>query len=586
MSHVIKGDDKNNVIRLRDIFLGQYSFINKYYQAREKEVNELLSIPQLEAREKEISAKESKLEADEQYIKEELEKLNKLGNKKPRIQLPENTSIILNKEYIDSMPSYIADTFYCLNEINKLTETYLNRPKEEIDASELKAYFLSMATCVSINLFGGTNTDARIHFRIYDKKVNGYVKYIAVTDNIDTCLDNSNNDIAPFKAIMNDMYAKDISKKIKSSLRAKQKEGKFVGGRTPFGYDQDPNDKNHLVINEEQAVVVKRIFDMCLEGLSFFKIAKRLTNEGIKTPAQYYSFEWKSNYNLKYGQWHSKTIRDILTNRMYIGDMVQNRRSKVNYKVKKIIKNNPKDYIIVENTHESIIDKETFSEVQKRIPKNVGRNEKKENHLLDGLLYCGDCGHRISVQARRKKDNRCYTVCNYYRTYMKQKLCTTHSNNYDELEKTIIKSLINMCLNYLNKDEIKNNVLNNLTEDNKFNDKKELEILTKDIKQINDNLDIIYIDKLNKKITEEQFERLKLKLENELNIKQKRYNELNNEIDDTIHEEYKNKMIHEYINKFLSMKEPSRELIINLIDKIEIFEDKTIKIKVSFNNSN
>ena len=101
------------------------------------------------------------------------------------------------------------------------------------------------------------------------------VRYIAVTDNIDTYLDNSNNDIAPFKAIMNDMYAKDISKKIKSSLKAKQKEGKWVGGRTPFGYIQDPNDKNHLVINEEQAIVVSRIFDMCLDGLSFFKIAKR-----------------------------------------------------------------------------------------------------------------------------------------------------------------------------------------------------------------------------------------------------------------------------------------------------------------------
>ena len=79
---------------------------------------------------------------------------------------------------------------------------------------------------------------------------------------------------------------------------------------------------------------------MCLEGLSFYKIAKQLTNEGIKTPAQYYSFEWKSNYNLKYGEWHSKTIRDILTNQMYIGDMVQNRRSKVNYKVKKVVRNN------------------------------------------------------------------------------------------------------------------------------------------------------------------------------------------------------------------------------------------------------
>ncbi len=411
------------------------------------------------------------------------------------------------------------------------------------------------------------------------------VRYIAVTDNIDTFLDSSNNDIAPFKAIMNDMYAKDISKKIKSSLKAKMKEGKWVGGRCPFGYDQDKNDKNHLVINKEKADIVKRIFDMCLEGLSFYKIAKQLTNEKVKTPAQYYSFEWKSHYNLRYGQWHSKTIRDILTNRMYIGDLVQNKRSKVNYKVKKVIKNNESDYIIVENTHDAIIDKEIFYEAQKRIPKNKGRNEKKENHLLDGLLYCGDCGHRISITSRRKKDNRCYTICNYYRTYMKQRLCTTHSNNYDELEKIIINSLTKMCLNYINKDKIKYSVLNNLKDSNKINNKKELEILILDIKQINNNLDIIYIDKLNKKITEEQFERVKIKLENELSIKQKKYNELNNNINNSISKESKNKMIIKYINKFLSMEKPSRELIINLIDKIEIFEDKTINIKVTFSNN-
>lgn len=410
------------------------------------------------------------------------------------------------------------------------------------------------------------------------------VRYLAVTDNIDTFLDNSNNDIAPFKAIMNDMYAKDISKKIKSSLKAKMKEGKWVGGRTPFGYNQDKDNKNHLVINTEQAVIVRRIFDMCLEGLSFFKIAKQLTNERIKTPAQYYNFKWKSHYNLKYGEWHSKTIRDILTNRIYIGDMVQNRRSKINYKVKKVIRNNPKDYIIVENTHESIINKEIFDEAQKRIPKNVGRNEKKENHLLDGLLYCGDCGHRISIQARRKKDNRCYTICNYYRTYMKQKLCTTHSNNYDELEKAIMNSLTEICLNYMNKEEIKNNTLNNLTKDNKINNKKELETLTNDMKQINDNLDIIYIDKLNKKITEEQFERVKVKLKTELNTKQKRYNELNH-INNKFNEESRNKMMNGYMDKFLSMKEPNRELIVNLIDRIEIFRNKTINIKVSFANN-
>lgn len=413
------------------------------------------------------------------------------------------------------------------------------------------------------------------------------VRYIAILDNVDTFLDSSNNDIAPFKAIMNDMYAKDISKKIRSSLKAKQKEGKWVGGRPPFGYIQDKEDKNHLVINNEQALVVKRIFNMCLEGLTYFNIARKLTDEGIKTPSEYYSFIWKNNHNVKYGQWHSKTVRDILTNRMYIGDMVQNKRSKLNYKVKRIVKNNECDYIIIENTHKAIIDKDLFYEVQKRIPKNKGRNEKKEIHLLDGLLYCGDCGHRISVTSRRKKDNRCYTVCNYYRTYMKQKLCTTHSNNYDNLEKAIIRSLSQICLNRINQDKIKNSVINNLKEkeNDKINNKKELDLLINDIRQINDNLDIIYIHKLNKKITEKQFERVKGKLENELNIKQERYNKLSKDMKNIINKESKNKMVGEFIDKFLSMKELSRELIINLIDRILIFEDKIVNIIVTFSNN-
>ena len=238
---------------------------------------------------------------------------------------------------------------------------------------------------------------------------------------------------------MNDFYAKDISKKIKTSLKAKMKDGKYVGGRAPFGYTKDPDNKNQLLVDEEQAIVVKRIFDMALNGLSYYKIADILTNEGVKTPAAYYGFE-------HFNKWNSKTIYDILNNQIYTGDLVQGRRCKVNYKVKKIVKNNPDNYIVVENTHEAIIDKDIFNEVQKRLPKNVGRKEKKENNLLDGLLYCGDCGHRISVQARRKRDNRAYTLCNYYRTYMKEHLCTAHSNNYDKLEDLILNSLREVCL--------------------------------------------------------------------------------------------------------------------------------------------
>ena len=409
------------------------------------------------------------------------------------------------------------------------------------------------------------------------------VRYIAVTDNIDTYLNNSNNDIAPFKAIMNDMYAKDISKKIKSSLRAKQKEGKWVGGRAPFGYKQDPNDKNKLVICEEQAVIVRRIFDMCLKGLSFYKIALKLTNEKVKTPAEYYSFEWKNNYRLNRGLWHTKTVRDILTNRMYIGDLVQNKRNKINYKVKKIVKNKPENYIIVENTHEPIIEKDIFYEVQKRIPKNVGRNEKKENHLLDGILYCGDCGHRISITSRRKKDNRCYTICNYYRTYMKYHVCTTHSNNYDILEQIVIDAIKKECRKYINIKEIINSInIDNLIIDRRIKIKNETQVLQNEIKKLIANQDNVYIDKLNKVLDLNQYKRIKAKIEDEIKIKKAKLLSLKKELMDKNNIEIDKNKLENYINDFLNMKYLNRELIISLIDRIEIFEDKTINIKFAF----
>ena len=402
------------------------------------------------------------------------------------------------------------------------------------------------------------------------------IRYIAITDNIDTYLDNSNNDIAPFKAIMNDYYAKDISKKIKSSLRAKQKEGKWVGSRCPYGYDKDINNKNHLVINEEQAGIVRYIFDLSLNGLTCFKIANKLTLENIKTPAQYYNFNWKNNYNMNMGKWHPKTIKDILTNRLYTGDLVQNRRSKVNYKIKKVVYNKECDYIVAPNTHEAIIDKELFDRVQSLIPKNVGRNEKRENHLLDGLLYCGECNHRISVSPRRKIDNRCYTVCNYYRTYLKQKVCTMHSNNYDILEDKILELLKEYCLKYMDKKSILNRVIN--TNNDKQNNLRYIKNLEKEISNINDNLDSIYIDRLNKNISEEQFNRVKIKLETELNIKLDKIKEFkkektqNNNIDRE-----------KYIREVLELNNISRDIIINLIDRIEIFEDKKINLILKFN---
>ena len=114
------------------------------------------------------------------YISGELEKIEKLGKNKLKFKLPENKNITVNQEYIETMPSYIADTFTCISDINSCTNSLLVKPKESINISSLKSYFYSVATYISSDLFGGTTTDARIHFRIYDKKVDGYVKFVAV----------------------------------------------------------------------------------------------------------------------------------------------------------------------------------------------------------------------------------------------------------------------------------------------------------------------------------------------------------------------------------------------------------------------
>ena len=415
---------------------------------------------------------------------------------------------------------------------------------------------------------------------------NNNIRYIAINDGIDTFIDNTNNDIAPFKAIMNDMYAKDISKKVKSSLHSRMKDGLYVSGRCPFGYKKDPTNKNHLVINVEQANVVKLIFDLALKGNTYHFIAQYLTQRKIKTPASYYNYVWNTKCSTEcisqeYGVWVDTTIKAILTNRIYTGDAVQGKTKKINYKLKKTVKNNPDDYIIVENTHEAIIDKSTFNYVQTLLPKNVKRPEKKRFYLLDGLLYCGDCKHRIIIRYQNKT-GRSYTTCDYYRTYSKYHVCTTHTNNYEVLENVIIDNIREVCKKYLDKNKIKNFLDNLEFEDNTLKIKKQIESLEIINNKLTNSLDKTYMDRLRGIIDEEQYIRVSENIKTEMDNNKKNIDNLKNESIEA--NKIDNKQIEKYINEFLSIEKPTRELIINLVHKIYIYQDKTIDIIFTFKN--
>lgn len=177
------------------------------------------------------------------------------------------------------------------------------------------------------------------------------IRYIAVNDGIDTKIENACNDMAPFRAVFNDMYAKDISKKVRCALDVKKREGKFIGAFAPYGYKKHPDDHNKLIIDNAQAKIVKEIFALRLSGKSYVYIARYLTEKNIPTPSE------------KSEKWNDVTIKRILTNETYIGSLTQNKSKTINYKVHKRIYLNQNDWIVVQSAHEPIISKEIFKRV-------------------------------------------------------------------------------------------------------------------------------------------------------------------------------------------------------------------------------
>ncbi len=263
------------------------------------------------------------------------------------------------------------------------------------------------------------------------------IRFIAITDNIDTITDNANIDIAPFKYILNDLYAKDLSKKIRSSRKTMQELGLWTGGCIPLGYMQSKTNKNKLVINKKEAIIIKKIYNLYLNNHSLNDIKKILNKENIPT----FNKIRKNKNNL----WTNQSIKKILTNPIYTGTLVQNKQQRLSYKYRKIIDNNIEDWIIVQNTHQPIINQQDFNKVNKTLNIKQNRHDKLENKLLDNLLYCHECKHHLGI---RRQKNKYYLCCNNYR-YNKNN-CTAHGFSYKKLENdiiNIIKTKFNFKLN-------------------------------------------------------------------------------------------------------------------------------------------
>lgn len=280
------------------------------------------------------------------------------------------------------------------------------------------------------------------------------VRLIAINDNVDSFY--REDDFTPFRNIMNEWYARDTSRKIQSTFRSKGESGKHTASTPPYGYMKDEKDKDKWVVDEKAAEIVRRIFNLTMDGAGPYKIAKILEADKIDIPAYHqkklgYGLHQSKNFEYPY-RWCSSTIASILKKKEYLGHTV-NFKTRKHFKDKKSKYVSEDNWLIFENTHEAIIDQETFDNVQ-RIRGNVKRYPDGwgEYHPLTGLMYCADCGSKMYVHRTNNYKNIPYYVCSNYKKVPCGTLCPSAHRIKAEVVINLIQETLKDIKNYLDED--------------------------------------------------------------------------------------------------------------------------------------
>lgn len=271
------------------------------------------------------------------------------------------------------------------------------------------------------------------------------VRYIAINDNYDS-LYNEGNELAPFKNLFNEWYARDTSKKIRAVVKAKAERGERVGTVVPYGYRKDPNVKGHLLVNEDTAPVVRLIFSLCAEGKGPKVIANILREKKILKPTAY-RYQTSGKYGATtdtediYG-WNDRTVAGILDNEIYLGHTINCRTTVVSYKDKRKKDVPESEWYRFENTHEAIIDKVTWDIVRKVRESKRRRTNMGDVDKYSGLLFCADCGSKLYfVRGTTIKPEAYNFICSRYRKHMGEELCTPHTIREKALDEIVLEEI-------------------------------------------------------------------------------------------------------------------------------------------------
>ena len=415
------------------------------------------------------------------------------------------------------------------------------------------------------------------------------VRFIAINDDVDSDHSTAGDDIIiPIKNIMNESYCRELSKKLRNQFRIQRGNGEFLGAFASYGYCKSSDDKHKLVVDEYAAEVVRGIFSMKIKGCSQNIIADFLNREKVLPPAEY-----KKSLGMKYktgfqastqAKWSAVTINRILNNPIYIGTLVQGKRGTPNYKIKKMRVRNENDWVVVENNHPAIIDPLMFSIVQKMMERDTRRPPKEDVLLpLAGVLFCPDCGRTLQRRTVTKGEQKyCYYVC---ATYKDGKGCSSHSFEQKKLEETVLHAVTGQIqmiveLNQLVQDiglhridQIRLGRVDVMIAQKEQDLERDKEFRMRLYEALNEDL-----------IDRDEYNKMRMKYTRQIEDTEKAINKLQlQRTEISSNHSTDNNWIMQFI-KFQGITELTREVVVTLIDRIYVYEDKRIRIEFNYRN--
>jgi len=505
---------------------------------------------------------------------------NSIGNQKKMLTQKAKELGLTNTKY------YVDDGY---------TGTNFNRPSFQELLDDIDMGYISVVMVKDLSRLGRDYVTVGHYTDNYFPEHN--VRFIAVNDMVDS--DEGENEIAPFKNVMNEMYARDISRKVRSAHRIRGNMGEPLS-QPPYGYMKSPENKKKWIIDTEAAEVVRDIYRMCLEGMGNEAIARELQNREVLIPMAH----WQSKGLNRGGKktqpnpykWCKTTVQKILCQQEYCGDVINFKTYSKNFKNKTRIDNPVENWKIFRDVHEPIIDRDTWEMVQKHTARTKRRAPKKENarkHIFSGLIRCADCGSNMSYHTNTVNKDIHYFSCS---NYVKDTRGTCQARHYiraDALEQIVILELKRLAVMLQMDEPLLVEILEKKTNKDFYDEKKFLEgELQKAIvrqQTVASLYEKLYEDNATGKVTDEWFTHMSHKYEVErAELKIKIFN-LREQVANMQTVQHSKDMFIGAIRKFLDMDTITAPLIHELIDHIDVYEaegkgkNKTQRVVIHYN---